>query len=641
MAMLRPDAVVFTVLLAAATPSWSQTLANNFLDDSKVQVIQLTMDPVDWATLQQHYLENTYYPAVFTWNGLTVDNIGIRSHGSGSRSPLKPNLDLDFGRYNRSQTFLGLPWVLIKANNEDASNLREWMAMKLFRRMGLPAPREAPAQIYLNSELLGYYTIVEHLDETFLQRNFGENGGYLYEFKNNGSYEFEDLGTDPSAYLPLLNLETHQSSGNPQNFMNLVQVINRPPTTGFTDQQFIKALSGYLNPGLFLMHIAIEAALHEADGICGGVVGMNNFDLYQFQNQTLYQLIPWDKDLAFSDPNTDILFGITNGTHINLLAQRLAGIPEYRNIYFDDVARAMSVLGGAGGWADNELNRQYALIHDAALNDPNKQCESPDSSLIPCGAAEFEANASWLHSFLSMRYASVLSQLAAYGYLAPSTGPVISEGGVMVWGGMRALSPGAVAVISGSGFGQEATATALPLPRILGSTFAAVDGVRVPLCGVSPESAQILVPNDLAVGNASVVICNDGALTVPAIVPVRHATPAIAAVVHVDGTNVSAANPPKPAETLVIYAVGLGAPDANVPIDAPAPVDPLALTSAAPQVSIGNFPAAVAFSGLVPGCIGLYQVNALLPDDLPPNATALGFTLVQSGESTSWQFPPE
>ena len=102
-----------------------------------------------------------------------------------------------------------------------------------------------------------------------------------------------------------------------------------------------------------------------------------------------------------------------------------------------------------------------------------------------------------------------------------------------------------------------------------------------------------------------------------------------------------AANPPKPAETLVIYAVGLGAPDANVPIDAPAPVDPLALTSAAPQVSIGNFPAAVAFSGLVPGCIGLYQVNALLPDDLPPNATALGFTLVQSGESTSWQFPPE
>src|SRR5579883_2488716 len=127
MFLLRPACLLAWAIVPAFLDA--QTLANPFLDDSTVQTIQLVMDPVDWAALQQHYLENTYYPAAFTWNGITLSNIGVRSHGSGSRSPIKPNLDLDFSRYDKSQNLLGLPWVLIKANNEDASNLREWISM--------------------------------------------------------------------------------------------------------------------------------------------------------------------------------------------------------------------------------------------------------------------------------------------------------------------------------------------------------------------------------------------------------------------------------------------------------------------------------------------------------------------------------
>ncbi len=47
------------------------------------------------------------------------------------------------------------------------------------------------------------------------------------------------------------------------------------------------------------------------------------------------------------------------------------------------------------------------------------------------------------------------------------------------------------------------------------------------------------------------------------------------------------------------------------------PADPLSRTIAAPSVTIGAVPSEVSFSGLAPGQVGLYQVNARVPDDAP------------------------
>ena len=165
------------------------------------------MDPNDWAALEANYLDDTYYQATLTWNGIS-ETIGVRSHGGGSRSPVKPNLDLNFAHVVKTQSFLNLPFIVMKANNEDPSNLHEWLSMKIFRRMGFPAPREAPAQIRVNGTLLGLYFIIEHLDDTFLQRTFGESTGYLYEWENQGdNYDFQNLGADPNLYANYLDLK--------------------------------------------------------------------------------------------------------------------------------------------------------------------------------------------------------------------------------------------------------------------------------------------------------------------------------------------------------------------------------------------------------------------------------------------------
>ena len=75
-------------------------------------------------------------------------------------------------------------------------------------------------------------------------------------------------------------------------------------------------------------------------------------------------------------------------------------------------------------------------------------------------------------------------------------------------------------------------------------------------------------------------------------------------------------NPATAGSTVVqIYCTGLG-PVSNQPATgAPAPGSPLAKTTTQPTVTIGGVQATVQFSGLAPDAVGLYQVNALVPQE--------------------------
>jgi spore coat protein CotH len=154
--------LVFAFLGIAASGGLAKGQTTTLLfADWSVQDVWLTVDPADWKTLQDNYLKDTYYPAQFLWRDERVEMVGIRSRGSGSRSPDKPNLLIAFNRYDSKARMAGLPQVILKANNQDASLMRELIAMRMFRRMGLPAPREAPARLYINGEFYGAYTLVE------------------------------------------------------------------------------------------------------------------------------------------------------------------------------------------------------------------------------------------------------------------------------------------------------------------------------------------------------------------------------------------------------------------------------------------------------------------------------------------------
>src|SRR5712692_6485924 len=173
--MLRHRVGAFAALVVLAVAALPRSVAvqttptldpaNSFFDDTVLQEIRLTINPKDWQALKDHYLDNTYYTADYKWGNQTIRNIAIRSRGTGSRSGVRPGLRVDFDRNVTEQTFLGLKSLILRNNTQDASSMHERISMLFFRRMGLPAPREAHTKLYINNAYDGLYLIVESVDK--------------------------------------------------------------------------------------------------------------------------------------------------------------------------------------------------------------------------------------------------------------------------------------------------------------------------------------------------------------------------------------------------------------------------------------------------------------------------------------------
>ena len=67
--------------MLVSASSHLQAAGYELFNDNVVQSISLQMAAADWTSLQQHYLDNTYYHAQLSWNGTSID-VGIRSRGA-------------------------------------------------------------------------------------------------------------------------------------------------------------------------------------------------------------------------------------------------------------------------------------------------------------------------------------------------------------------------------------------------------------------------------------------------------------------------------------------------------------------------------------------------------------------------------
>lgn len=305
---------------------------DDLFDPTQVHDIALTVNSRDWRDLQETYKENTYYLADLRWRGMTVRNIGIRSRGTGSRSSAKPGLRLDFDRYSQTQEFLGFKSLVLDNLTQDPSMLKERISMQFFREMGLPAPRVVHARLSVNNHFVGLYAIVEPVDKRFLKRHFEQNDGYLYEFKYTDPYGFQHLGPDLERYAEFFAPKTHETASMfdlYRPFLDMTWAISESP-----DSQFRPATDAYLDPAVFLTHVAVESFLAENDGILGAW-GMNNFYIYRFEDSTRFQLLPWDKDSTFWAVDYDLWDRIDS----NALMARYMRDPELRAFYFDALRR--------------------------------------------------------------------------------------------------------------------------------------------------------------------------------------------------------------------------------------------------------------------------------------------------------------
>lgn len=161
---------------------------------------------------------------------------------------------------------------------------------------------------------------------------------------------------------------------------------------------------------------------------------------------------------------------------------------------------------------------------------------------------------------------------------------------------------------------------------------------------MSQNQVNLQVPFDLNINTTQQILVQQGATySLPVGVDVAPAQPAaflsggsIIAVAY-RGSNtpflVSPSAPATSGDVLVIYAGGLGVTDTAVANGAASPSSPLARTKAPVSVTIGGLDAAVAFAGLAPGFVGLYQINAMIPSGITPGS-AVPVTISVSGQTS-------
>ncbi|MFN0107796.1 MAG: carboxypeptidase regulatory-like domain-containing protein [Blastocatellia bacterium] len=200
------------------------------------------------------------------------------------------------------------------------------------------------------------------------------------------------------------------------------------------------------------------------------------------------------------------------------------------------------------------------------------------------------------------------------------------------------VAPGSIAALFGASLStQTVIASSLPLPKTLGGVTVKIGGIDAPLFFVSPNQINLQVPGGVAAGTAIIQVFNSGiaAAVGDGTIAVADASPGIFTL-DVSGKNqaiaqnsdlsrnadfdkVPGARPEASGNVVVIYATGVGNTNPLVADGVAAPGSPLAQTTGATAVTIGGTPAEVLFSGLTPGFVGLWQINVILPANLPTN----------------------
>jgi len=185
-------------------------------------------------------------------------------------------------------------------------------------------------------------------------------------------------------------------------------------------------------------------------------------------------------------------------------------------------------------------------------------------------------------------------------------------------------APGAMVTVFGQNLASGvASATTVPLATSLAGATVLINGSPAPLLYASSSQINFQMPL-LDPGAASMSVERDGAGSAPAGIVVAPSVPGIFAfgenqgvIQNEDYTLNYPGNPARPGTPIIIWATGQGDVIPSVPAGQGAPANPLSQTISLPSVTIGGLPAQVLFSGLAPGFVGFWQINAVVPANAP------------------------
>ena len=274
-------------------------------DESTLRTYQLTLPPEQWEALQANARDEQYVLADLEVDGEHLPNVGLRFKGGsgtlegcfdeeGTQLCPKLSMKLKFDQLDAEQRLRGLKRLNLHSMLNDPSEMHDRLGYRMFREMGIAAPRATHARLVVNGQYRGVFSLVEEVDGRFTDSRFSPGDGNLYKecWPDRGDVStFEDC------------LETNEESPDHAGMLAFQASLRDATPDGLT-----AAVASHADVEQLLTYLAVDHAINNWDGLTGFYCfddSCENFNYYWYQEEgeARFTLIPWDLDQTFSLSN--------------------------------------------------------------------------------------------------------------------------------------------------------------------------------------------------------------------------------------------------------------------------------------------------------------------------------------------------
>lgn len=194
---------------------------------------------------------------------------------------------LNFGRSTekKKNDFYGFKELSMSPAMNDNSLMREKIMADIFRASGVYAPQTAYYQVFIDfgegEQYCGIYTMVEVVDDTMIETQFGEKEGNIYKpestFARFDSTQFEK--------------KNHKKQADWSDVKNLISTINSPKRNT-NPAEWRYDLEQVFNVNHFLKWLAVNSIFVNWDTY--GAMAHNSYLYHSHTQQFIW--IPWDNN---------------------------------------------------------------------------------------------------------------------------------------------------------------------------------------------------------------------------------------------------------------------------------------------------------------------------------------------------------
>lgn len=298
-------------------------------EDNTVKRIDIVISSENWALMQDDMVglygtfgagrgrpgdfaeENPIWvPAEVFYNGTQWYRVGARFKGNSSLSSswssgiAKLSFKLDFDEFEddfpqiKNQRFHGFKKLSLKNNFNDQSMLREKVAGDLFRDAGLVGSHTAFYTLYVDHGegpiYYGVYTMVEEVDDTVVETQFGDDDGNLYKPDGDGASFANGTFTEE-----VFGKENNDDEPDWSDIQNLFEVLHDGNRTS-DPVAWRASLDAIFDTDVFLNYLAVNTTIQNWDTY-GRMT--HNYFLYNNHNTDKLTWIPWDNNEALQTGN--------------------------------------------------------------------------------------------------------------------------------------------------------------------------------------------------------------------------------------------------------------------------------------------------------------------------------------------------